>query len=173
MARSRKPSFAGGFLLLPTALLCCPKFRELSGNAVKLLLDIGSQYNGKNNGDLSAAWKTMQPKGWKSEATLNRAKQELLAAGFIAETRKGRLPNLCSLYGITWQPLNPSSKLDIGPAGFPAGAWAELTPLRPRKNASSTTETVARGARIATVSVVGTTPVATDSVAMRSERAGL
>lgn len=41
----------------------------------------------------------MKPKGWRSEQTLNAAKKELLEAGFIAETRKGRRPNLCSLYG--------------------------------------------------------------------------
>lgn len=169
-ARS-KQFYDGGFLALPSALLNCSKFRALSGNGVKLLLDIGSQFNGKNNGDLSAAWKVMHPKGWKSEATLNRAKQELLAAGFIAETRKGRLPNLCSLYGITWQPLNPSTKLDIGPNGFPAGAWADLPRLAVKKNASPTTETVARGSRIATVSVVETPPLATETVAMRAERA--
>lgn len=68
----------------------------------------------------------MQPKGWHSETTLNKAKKELLAAGFIAETRKGRLPNLCSLYGITWQPLNPNKKLDVGVNGFPVGEWAQL-----------------------------------------------
>lgn len=118
--------FAGGFLGLPAAMLNSPRYRQLSAASVKLLIDIGVQYNGKNNGDLSAAWKVMKPKGWRSEATLNRAKKEVIAAGFIAETRKGRLPNTCSLYGITWKPLNPSPKLDIGPQGFPYGAWAEL-----------------------------------------------
>ena len=123
-----RPVYAGGFLLLPSALLNCQKFRALSSSAVKLLIDIGSQYNGKNNGDLCSAWKIMQPKGWKSEATLHKAKRELLAAEFIAETRKGRRPNLCSLYGITWQPLNPSAKLEVTPFGFPVGAWAK-TPV--------------------------------------------
>jgi hypothetical protein len=148
-----KPT-GGAFLALPMALLHHPKFQALSGSSVKLLLDIGSQYNGKNNGDLSAAWKVMQPKGWKSEGTLNRAKVELLAAGFIAETRKGRLPNLCSLYGITWQPLNPSPKLDAGTAGFPAGAWSEMPLNSDRENASPTTKTVAGAHRIATVLAV-------------------
>lgn len=144
----------GAFLALPMALLHSPKFRALSSSGVKLLLDIGSQYNGKNNGDLSAAWKVMRPKGWKSEGTLNRAKVELLAAGFIAETRKGHLPNFCSLYGITWQPLNPSSKLDAGAAGFPIGVWAEMPRDRTEENASSTTKTVAGVHRIATVLAV-------------------
>ena len=127
MARVKaKPVYAGGFLLLPKALLNCPKFGALSPSGIKLLIDLGGLYSGKNNGDLSAAWKVMRPKGWHSESTLNKAKKELLAAGFIAETRKGRLPNLCSLYGITWQPLNPHPKLDIGPHGFPVGEWAKL-----------------------------------------------
>lgn len=115
----------GRFLRLPAALLNCPKFRALSPIGVKLLVDLGGLYNGNNNGDLSAAWKVMQPKGWKSESTLHKAKKELIAAGFIAETRKGRLPNLCSLYGITWQPLNPNPKLEVTPYGFPVGEWAK------------------------------------------------
>lgn len=171
--RRGKPTYAGGFLALPMAVLHCAKFRTLSGNALKLLLDIGSQYNGKNNGDLTAAWKVMHPKGWNSEATLNRAKKELLAAGFISETRKGRMPNLCSLYGITWMPLNPSQKLDVGPAGFPVGAWAELAPVAPRKNAALNTETVARVVSIATKTEVGRIPLATETEAMRRERAVL
>lgn len=135
MGRSKsRPVYAGGFLLLPAALLNCPKFRALSASGVKLLVDMGSLFSGKNNGDLSAAWKVMQPKGWNSESTLNRAKKELIAAGFIAETRKGRLPNLCSLYGLTWQPLNPNPKLDVGPNGFPAGEWAKLSKDGPEKS---------------------------------------
>lgn len=126
MARTLRHKDPRPFVRLPKALLCCPKYRALSPSAVKLLLDISVQYNGKNNGDLCAAWKVMQPKGWNSEATLNRAKKELLAAGFIVVTRVGRLPNLCSLYGVTWQPLDPNPKLDIGPKGFPAGEWAKL-----------------------------------------------
>jgi hypothetical protein len=125
MGRTKaRPVYQGGFLLLPAALLNCTKFRALSPSGVKLLIDMGSQYNGKNNGDLSAAWKIMQPKGWNSEATLHKAKKELLAAGFISETRKGRRPNLCSLYGITWQPLNPHPKLEVQPFAFPVGEWA-------------------------------------------------
>jgi hypothetical protein len=125
MGRTKaRPVYQGGFLLLPASLLNCTKFRALSPSGVKLLIDMGSQYNGKNNGDLSAAWKIMQPRGWNSEATLHKAKKELLAAGFISETRKGRRPNLCSLYGITWQPLNPHPKLEVQPFSFPVGEWA-------------------------------------------------
>jgi hypothetical protein len=169
----KESGYVGPFLALPMALLHCPKFRMLSGNGIKLLLDIGSQYNGKNNGDLAAAWKIMRPKGWKSEATLNRAKVELLAAGFIAETRKGRLPNLCSLYGITWQPLNVNPKLDCGLKGFPVGAWAEMPRSEGQEGAAPTTETVVAMRRIATETEVDGGSIATESVAIRRKKAAL
>jgi hypothetical protein len=124
-----KRSLAGGFLAIPKAVLHSPKFRLLSSTAVKLLLDIGSQYDGKNNGDLSAAWKIMSGRGWRSEATLQRGKKELLEAGFIDETRKGHLPNKCSLYGLTFHPLNSNPKFDFGAVQrFASGAWAGPAP---------------------------------------------
>ena len=137
MARKKQRQFAGGFLALPHALLNSPAYRNLSSKGVKLLIDLATQYNGKNNGDLTTAWKIMRPRGWKSEQTLQVAKNELLQAGFISETRKGRRPNLCSLYGITWQPLNPSDKFDIKPFAFPCGAWDKTRqPLITVKNAA-------------------------------------
>lgn len=134
---------------MPHAVSNCLAYRALSCKAVKLLIDIGSQFNGANNGDLSTAWKLMQPRGWRSEETLQAAKRELLAAGFIAETRKGRRPNLCSLYGITWLKLNPSPKYDIQPASFPVGAWekgGQPALKQPRKNAVLTTIAVVKKA---------------------------
>lgn len=111
------------FVAIPMAALHSRKFLRLSPWALKLLLDLLAQFNGSNNGDLSAAMKIMKKRGWRSPTTLSKAKKELLDAGFIYETRKGRLPNTCSLYGVTWHALNPSPKLDITPAGFPRGAW--------------------------------------------------
>jgi len=137
MMRKKKTKIVGGFLALPHAVLNCPAFRSLSPKAVKLLVDMGCQYNGKNNGDLCVAWKIMRPRGWKSEQTLQAAKNELLEAGFIAETRKGQRPNLCSLYGLTWLPLNPSDKFDIKPYAFPCGAWNKsIEPLVELKKAA-------------------------------------
>ena len=125
----------GGFLAVPTAVLGSRNYASLSSCAVKLLLDVGSQYRGNNNGDLCAAWKIMKPKGWRSEATLNRAKKELLDKGFLFETRKGHRPNLCSLYAISWLTLDPSTKYDIAPRAYPYGAWnlhEPLPPIRPK-----------------------------------------
>jgi hypothetical protein len=123
----------GAFLALPAIVLNSQAYANLSPYAVKLLIDIGCQYKGNNNGDLCAAWKVMKPKGWRSEETLHKAKQELLRAQFIVEMRKGRRPNVCSLFALTWLKLDPSDKHDFGPRGFKFGAWKEQEPLPPLK----------------------------------------
>ncbi len=122
----------GQFLAVPFTVLHSRAYARLSPYAVKLLLDIGSQYHGDNNGDLCAAWKVMQPKGWRSEVTLTKAKRELLGAGFIAEMRKGYRPNTCSLYALTWHAVDPNPKYDAGAAkAFVFGAWKANEPLPP------------------------------------------
>ena len=142
----------GPFLAIPAAVSNSSAYARLSPHAVKLLVDIGSQYRGDNNGDLCAAWKIMRPKGWRSEETLAKAKQELLRGGFIAEVRKGYRPNTCSLYALTWHALDPNPKHDAGAAhAFVFGAWKANEPLplmpKPRallaKNAVLTTPAVA------------------------------
>src|SRR6185295_7302592 len=114
----------GRFLALPHAVLTSAAYLSLSPHGIKLLIDLGAQYNGTNNGDLSAAWKLMRPRGWRSEETLAKAKKELLRAQLIAETRKGGRPNRTTLYGLTFFALDHcGDKLDIEPGGFPYGAW--------------------------------------------------
>lgn len=104
------------FLAVPLDMLDHPKFAALSAHAVKLLFDIGRHYNGRNNGDLSAAFSVLQrERHWKSRDTLGRALGELLRAGFLVRTATGRKwasggtpqPNL---YAITWRPINASDK---------------------------------------------------------------
>src|SRR6185312_16780665 len=130
MGRAKgKSGSQGSFVAFPHAMLNHPNFLSLNGNAVKLLVLIAMQYKGNNNGDFQAGWKYAQKRGWKSPDTLDKAKKELIAKGFIAETRKGSFPNTCSLYGITWQGLDANPKFDIGRAGFPVGAWNRNYPL--------------------------------------------
>lgn len=104
--------------------------------------DLFAQYRGENNGDLCAAWKFMQPRGWRSELTLQRAKQELLKLGLIVETRKGARPNKASLYAVTWCALDHcNGKLDISPAVFSRGAYRlrDSVPILTVKNEGLTT----------------------------------
>lgn len=144
MARNRfKGNRIGGpFLALPRDVIDHPAFIALSPYAKALLIDLGAQYRGDNNGDLCCAWKLMKPRGWRSEGTLHKAKHELLDAEFIFEARKGRRPNLCGLYALTWITFDASPKHDCGPGAFLKFAYRRRDPIKlvtdPAKNAALT-----------------------------------
>ena len=153
MARNRyKGNRIGGpFLALPRDVIDHPAFLRLSAHAKALLIDLGAQYKGDNNGDLCCAWKVMRPRGWRSEATLHKAKHELLDAGFVFEARKGRRPNLCGLYALTWLLLDPNPKHDCTPAAFERHAYRRADPptlicVRPHGAGLTTPRAVARAA---------------------------
>lgn len=93
------------FLQLRHDILRSKQFNGLTGNAVKLLLFLFSQFNGRNNGDFSMAWVDLADAGWSSEATARRARDELLAAGFIRITRHGH-KRRCFLFAVTWLPVD-------------------------------------------------------------------
>ncbi|WP_051299727.1 hypothetical protein [Methylobacter luteus] len=95
----------------------------LSHKAAHLLDNLISQFNGKNNGDLSAAPKTMRLYGWRSQGSIHSALTELLALGFIEQTRQGGR-NQCSLYAVTWLPIDEcNSKLDVKPTRVASNLW--------------------------------------------------
>jgi hypothetical protein len=117
----------GGFVALPNIVIRSVQFTRLSGHAVKLLVDLLSQYNGNNNGDLAAAWKIMHARGWKSRDTLGKGLDELLFRGFISVTRQGGR-HAPTLYGVTMYALDEQPKLEVRRAEFPRGAWARGEP---------------------------------------------
>ena len=120
----------GAFMALPMSVINSRAYIDASPYARALLLDLYMQYRGDNNGDLSACWKVMRARGWRSETTLTKAKRELIELGLIVETRKGARPNKASLYAVTWCALDDcGGKLDISPAGFPRGAYKLRDPL--------------------------------------------
>lgn len=138
----------GTFVRLPLSVLNSRAYLDASPHARVLLIDLAMQYRGDNNGDLCAAWKLMKPRGWRSEATLNKAKKELLVLGLIVETRKGARPNKASLYALTWCDLDPcGGKLEMTTRSFPRGAYKLRDPFPPIKVeiASLTTPAVVAG----------------------------
>lgn len=147
-ARDKRDS--GAFVTLPMSVLNSRAFLEASPHARMLLIDLLAQYKGDNNGDLCAAWKVMKPRGWRSEATLMKAKRQLLDLGLIVETRMGARPNKCSLYAVTWCALDHcGGKLDISPKGFERGAYRLRDPvpaLKPKITSLATRGVVGRAA---------------------------
>ena len=104
------------------------EYAALSAIAVKALVDLYTQFRGKNNGDMTAAWTIMQPRGWVSKDTLARAVRELLDAGWIAVTRQGGR-RISTLYGVTWLGIDPcGGKLDVTPNPVPLMSWRRPAP---------------------------------------------
>ncbi len=90
------------------------EFGQLSGNAVKLLLELHRQYNGFNNGDLCATWSQLRKRGWKSKGTLARSLKELIATEFVVLSRISYQKRTPNLYAITYLSVDEcNGKLDI------------------------------------------------------------
>jgi hypothetical protein len=105
--------------MLSHEILRNENFVNLSPHATKLLINLLSQFNGRNNGDLAMPWSTMQKRGWNSKATLYSARDELLNRGWVVKTRQGG-KHVCSLYAVTFFCINDcDGKMDAG--------WKETT----------------------------------------------
>jgi len=141
MKRSTK---ANRFLGIPYAVLQSENYKQLTSHGVKLLVDIGGQFNGRNNGDLCATLSYLRRYGWSSSSTLAERIDELLHYGFIEKTRQGGR-HKCSLYAITWKPINEcKTKLDIKETSVASNRWKHITkkwiPKRNRTNQKCGTE---------------------------------
>jgi predicted transcriptional regulator len=103
--RAKTKRFAG----IPHRVIEHKDYASLSGNAVRLLVWFAYQYNGKNNGKLTAIFEQLKEKGFKSKTTLAAAVKELRNKGFIELTkgsvfnRHGKSPNY---YAVTWEQIN-------------------------------------------------------------------
>ena len=129
MARNREKfknrKIEGGFCAIPHAVIESSNWKNASGNALKLLTTMVKAYNGKNNGDLSAAFSQMKKYGWVSQATLDWGLKELLHYGFIEKTRQGDLTKKPSLYALTWLAIDQlGEKLELcRPTNVASGKW--------------------------------------------------
>lgn len=122
-----------GYVALPHVILRSSEFAALSSKAVKLLLDLLSQYKGDNNGDLCCAWKLMEKRCWRSRDSLDQARKELLKAQFIVLTRQGGR-HVASLYAVTFYEIDfCGGKLDISaPTRKFMGSWRTTLPPLPK-----------------------------------------
>jgi len=133
----------GGYIPLPYDVIRSPAFAALPAYAVKLLFDLLADYNQRNNGDFSVAWKLMQKRGWKSRDTLGKAIKALEDGGWIIRSRQGHRKQ-CTLYAVTFYAVDEcDGKLDIKATGSPLGSWHQngkyLPPLPlPKKKISHT-----------------------------------
>lgn len=133
MARTRAKVMmrreSGTFFRVPTSVLLSAAYRSLPMRAKALLLDLGAQFTGFNNGHQSASFRLMKPQGWTSKQTLQAALQDLLEKGLIELTRQGGR-NRCSLVGFTWMPIDAGSvtvALDVPTTRVASGLWRQCS----------------------------------------------
>lgn len=129
--RAQDRSNAGQtFLPLQTRVSKSQSFTGLSGAAVRMLCGVlGSQFNGRNNGDLEATYQRCAAHGIASRDSIRKALRELLDARLIVQSRQGDRRR-ASLYAFTWLRINEcDGKLDIkSTATAPRVHW----PMDPR-----------------------------------------
>lgn len=129
---------AGGFVALPWAVLDSDAWLHLSHPARSLLMELCRQYVRDNNGRLLASRAHLAKRGWKSADVIQRAKDELLKAGFIHETVKGQRPNRASWYALTFYSLDRLPGYDHGAAeSFERGAYRKNASLSPSHGTES------------------------------------
>lgn len=112
------------YLGIPHYIVRSPEFGALGPWALKLLIELAGNYNGKNNGNLSAAYSVLKGRGWNSPGTLSAAIAALAKSGWIVCTRQGGR-NRCGLYAVTWWAIDSCEGkwLEIGPETVARHAW--------------------------------------------------
>jgi len=121
-ADSKAFNNSGRFARFPFKVYQHENYRRLTTAGKALLMDIFMQFYGKNNGDLCAAWSVMKECGWKSQETLQTAKDELLHYGLIECKKHGGLLNGSSLYAVTWLKVDRCND-KVKPTTSPSGLW--------------------------------------------------
>jgi hypothetical protein len=116
----------GRYCAIPLNVMDSESFRTLSGNATKMLFFIYRQFNGRNNGDLSAPFSKAASINIGSQSTWYKAIKELIAANLIMVTREsmkkhqGNPHGLCTLFAVTWKKIDEcNSKINCSPTLTP------------------------------------------------------
>jgi hypothetical protein len=129
-ARGQWKHVDGGMaFVVPVTLLRHPNWIRAGAHAIKLVLDLGRQYTGFNNGYLCAAWELMKDQGWRSKETLLVAIAEAEHYRLIFKTQQGG-KNKPNLYALTWWQIHrfADRPLDANPTAAPSNAWKEDRP---------------------------------------------
>ncbi len=119
-------------------------WRSLSGNAVKVYVELRSRYNGGNNGKLTLSLDEGARLLGIGKASVQRAFVELEAKGFVVRTRRGQwYGRLASEWRVTekgqdghpptddwrrWRPRKSGPRFSSGPAATNDGAVSEPDP---------------------------------------------
>jgi len=95
---------------IPYYVVNSEQWAGLKAPEVKLLVDVRLQYNGSNNGNLSACHTLMKKRGW-AKSSLYRSFTKLVYSGFLVVTRQGmKVRGMPTLVAITWCGIDEPKK---------------------------------------------------------------
>lgn len=106
----------GRFAQLPYSLFVNSHYYSLEISSRAILHGILMQYNGNNNGNLSASHSMAKQWGIKSKTTLAKGLNELINKRFIVKTRQGLFLNSevsCNLFAITWEAIDHIDGIEL------------------------------------------------------------
>lgn len=114
---------------IPKTLMLHPDFQQLSSSALKVLMVLGSQYNGRNNGNLAATYTMLAEWGGMAKGTLAAALRELQERRLIIKTRdhnRSRDGAAPALYALAWENVDdcPGKMLEVCPTIKPPRSLA-------------------------------------------------
>ncbi len=94
-------------------------------------MELHMQYNGNNNGDLSATRTMAKEWGVSSPNILQKALGDLLKHGWIIQTRTSlfsRHGSRCALYALSWYAIDecPGKELEVAPTRTPPKTIRDL-----------------------------------------------
>lgn len=124
----------GSYTALPHSVTDSRAFLGSSNTAKVVLFALLRQHNGRNNGHFAATLAMMSCfANIKSNDTIGRAIEELIARRLIVRTKRGGLNAGASLYGATWLNLTDCRGLDVTADGIDLGAWKFYEPTEDDK----------------------------------------
>lgn len=158
----------GAFMAIPLSVIESKAYVGLSHTAKALLFELARQYRGDDNGRLLLSRKSLAARGWKSPEVIQRARDQLIGAGFVYVTVTGHRPNKASWYAVTWQTLDKIPGFDPDRAeAFVRSAYRD--PLSPTRQKASTPP-VQGGPSIGTPPVLGEPSASTAPVPIRPQK---
>ncbi len=117
------------FVPIPYPMAESEAFRSLSGNALKVYVELRRRYNGANNGRLFLAFGEAAKLLGIGKSTAQRAFEELEQKGFVKQTRRG------SWYGRQANEWAVSDQRHNGDR--PTNAWRDWRPPKPKNRTRS------------------------------------
>ena len=139
MAKKNSKWSKDPFIQIPHPVLKSVAYINLGSWARTLLIELMLQYNGKNNGDLSAPYSLMKQRGFNSSGTLSKAGKELQKNGLIQITKlprkTGTTFEMTKLVALTWLPIDECTdifgnyKLEVSATTSASNKWKQLEPL--------------------------------------------